>query len=53
LNFKLLSILFLVVSCGLKTTPKRPQGTDLPSLTEEYSKDFVLKSVKKKKKKQN
>lgn len=38
LNFKtFLVLIFIFVSCGLKTNPKAPPGTNLPTIQDEYS----------------
>jgi hypothetical protein len=53
LNFKVLfyfSIFSTLISCGLKTTPRAPKGTMLPSLPNQYSKTYSKKKAKESKK---
>jgi len=47
LNFKLILIIFCLSSCGLRTKPTAPKGTDLPSLIDYYSKKKDSKKTKK------
>jgi len=52
LNFKnkhilpLIIIVLLVSSCGLKTRPKPPTGSSLPSIADRYSKEFSINKGK-------
>jgi len=54
LNFKFILIIsFFTISCGLKTKPKSPAGTSLPSISQDYStsievQDETSKNIKKK-----
>ncbi|MEX0799501.1 MAG: hypothetical protein WEB87_05275 [Bacteriovoracaceae bacterium] len=36
MNFKTVAIICLLVSCGVKTAPKAPSNSTLPSITEKY-----------------
>lgn len=50
LNFKIyLTLFFLCIGCGLKTKPKAPKGTALPSIVDQYK--FKADQSKKKEEK--
>lgn len=48
MNFKITLPLLLILSfgCGLKTKPKAPEGSELPSITKKYQYKFDKKKSK-------
>lgn len=53
LNFKFLTLLFLILtcsSCGVKGPPKAPKGTEVPSFVSPYLKDKEKTKAKESKK---